>query len=60
MTVTEARVQVQRKGTSKFVTIGGCTVAPGDPPDYLAITLPATFKLYPGDKVRTVFVVVTP
>jgi hypothetical protein len=60
MTVTEARVQVQRKGTVKFVGISGATVEPAPEPDYLRVTLPETFKLNPGDKLRTVFTVVTP
>jgi hypothetical protein len=60
MTVTDTRVQVQRKGTTKFVTIKDATVAPAESPDYLRITLPTTLKLNPGDLLRTVFRVVTP
>ena len=60
MTVTESRVQVQRKGTAKFVTIKDATVAAATPPDYLRITLPTTFKLNAGDTLRTVFTVLKP
>jgi hypothetical protein len=60
MTVTETRVQVQRKGSGKYVGISGATVAPATEPDLLNITLPETFKLNAGDKLRTVFTVVTP
>jgi hypothetical protein len=59
MTVTETRVQVQRKGSSKFVTIAGAKVVPEVGQD-VAIWLPETFKLNAGDKLRTVFTVVTP